>query len=136
MNNKQENELIINKLKKAKEVSLKGLNELDHKRDLITILYDEKKLKKKFGELLQFHLDAIDKEPPEMKILFALINGCKIRVNYEFSSGEYCRFENPGLSKKVLSKLSKKLGIDSETIFSILDSAPLGVVSIIVSVIQ
>lgn len=108
---------------------------VEHKHNMITILYEEEKLYEKFGELWSYHVEAIAKEPPEIKILFALINGCKIHVNYEPYLAEPCRFENPGLSNDALLKLSEKLGVEKELLFSILDSAPTGVVSVILSIV-
>lgn len=111
------------------------LNGAEHRHNMITILYEKEKLYEQFGELWSYHVDAIAKEPPEMKILFALINGCKIHVNFEPYLTEPCRFENPGLSDDALSKLGEKLGIETEILFSILDSAPAGVVSVILSIV-
>ena len=108
---------------------------VEHKHNMITVQYEEEKLYEKFGEVWSYHVDAIAKEPPEMKILFALVNDCKIHVNFEPYLTEPCRFENPGLSDDVLLKLSEKLGVEKEHLFSILDSAPPGVVSVILSIV-
>ncbi len=102
---------------------------------VVTVLYEEEKLYEKFGELWSWHVEAIAKEPPEMKILFALVNGCKIHINFEPYLTEPCRFENPGLLGEPLLKLSEKLGVEKDILFAILDSAPPGVVSVILSVV-
>ncbi len=73
-------------------------NELKIKRESISIVYDEEKLRVKLGDLWNYHLEAVNKEPPEMKILFALVNECKICENYKQQAQEPCRFENPALS--------------------------------------
>ena len=122
--------------KKGIQQDYKFLKEIETKNNVISLLYDEKKLYKKFGELMSYHLSSIDKEPPEIKILFALLHDCKIQINNKPLLLEPCRFENPALSEEILSILSQRLGIESEVIFSILDSAPEGVVSVIISIIK
>ena len=109
------------------------LHKRDHRHDMLTVLYEEDKLSEKFGEIWPFHVDAIAKEPPEMKILFALINGCKVRLNFEPEKMDPCCFENPSLSQEILEKLKERLGIESDIVSSILEVAPKGVVSTIVS---
>lgn len=97
----------------------------------ISIQADTEMLNNAFGELWPFQLEAISKEPAEMKILFALQVGLKLTTNYKLDPTDTCRFENPALTDEVLEDLENRVGVDKQTLFSILDIAPPGVIAII-----
>lgn len=104
--------------------------------ETISVVPDTDKLINTYGDLWPYQLEAISKEPAEMKILFALELGLTLTVNYEPDRTPACRFENPVLSDEVLQKLEDRLCIDKQTIYAILDYAPPGVVAIICATVS
>lgn len=101
--------------------------------EVISIIPEEEKLYSVFGEEWSYQLEAISKEPPEMKLLFAIETGVKVHLNRQIEMEPAYRFENSSLTNDVLSAIAERVDIDVQSIKAILDRAPDGVVSIIVA---
>lgn len=93
-------------------------------------------LENAFGEMWPYQLEAISREPAEMKLLFALQLGLKVNTNYNIDRLPACRFENPILNDEIMQKLEDMLGAEKDILFSVLDYAPPGVVAIICATVR
>jgi len=115
------------------------------RHNVISVVYDNKKMEGIFGDMWEYHIEKIEFEPPEMKMLFALQMGFKVSADpcivdilltqreVELSKGTTHKFINAALDDDVLLLLSEKLGIEKDAVSVILEHAPEGVVSVVIS---
>lgn len=113
------------------------------RHNVLSIVYDQEKMQKVYGDIWPHHLEKISAEPPEMKMLFALQMGFKVAVNsgiMEHMKNLYkeevnYRFSSPALDPtyNAMERIALKLGISEEDASVILGFAPEGVLSIVIS---
>jgi len=111
------------------------------RHSMVAVMYNPEKLAQVYGDSWAFHIEKIAKEPPEMKILFALEMGFKIAVNKEIMESmdlaardePAYKFTNPSLDGETLGILAHKLGIESETVAAVLGHTHDGVVAVIIA---
>ncbi len=109
---------------------------------LVSVLYDAEVMKNIYGDTYSFRMDQLARESPEMKILFALIMGFKIKVSeslveallYQRSMGVGIKFDN--FTRSQLEILAGKLGVEAEILSVILNPIPEGIAVIIMSMIK
>ena len=108
---------------------------------MVSVLYNTDKLMEIYGDSWSFHIEKIAGEPPEMKILFALEMGFKIAVNpqimdslvFGLRSEPAYKFANPALDEEIIALLSEKLGVEGDTLSTVLEHTPDGVVAVIIA---
>ncbi len=112
------------------------------RRNMVSVIYDEKKMSEVYGELWPFHFEKISSEPPEMKLLFALEMGFKVVFNEPlvqemkklYQNEPNCGFANPSLDEKTLELFANTFATEKDVISLILEHAPTGVVAILLAV--
>lgn len=113
------------------------------RHNVLSVVYEQDKMEKVFGDNWPFHQEKISVEPPEMKMLFALNMGFKVAVNNAvmehlkelYKEERPYRFTNPALDPEdtAMSTIASKLGISEEDASTILGFPPDGVVAIVIA---
>ncbi len=104
--------------------------------NLISVLYSEERMKASFGQFWGRECENISKEPPEIKIVFALLMGFQVCLNRPLTYEERTEPSVDFVVDLDMARLSALLGLDEEVCAYIIRKAPDGIVTIIKGLLE